>query len=438
MKKTSDLREFARYTVPNVLGMVGLSCYILADTFFVSKGMGSDGLAALNLAIPVYSFIHGTGLMLGMGGATRYAILKSQGNSDQAQQTFTHALGLAGIFALFFFLCGLAGSDAITRFLGADAQVYGMTRTYLRVLLLFSPLFLLNDTLLPFIRNDGAPRLAMCGLMVSSFSHIVLDYIFNFPLNMGIFGAVFATSIAPLLSLAVFSPYFWKGHNGFRLVRCPVHPHTVKTIFALGLPSLVTEVSAGIVMIVFNGILLSLQGNLAVASYGVVSNLALVVTSIYTGVAQGSQPLLSRRYGAGEHSRAAQLLRYAVCTVSLLSVLIYAFVFLGAEAIAAVFNRAGDLQLQSMAVQGLRVYFTCCPFIGLNVMLSTYFTSTEHSRPANVISILRGLVLVVPMAFLLARLGGMRGLWCAVTLTELLTALASTAFYLKMRKKGPV
>lgn len=429
MEKRSDFREFAHYTIPNILGMLGLYCYILADTFFVSQGMGSSGLTALNLAIPVYSFIHGTGLMLGMGGATRCSILKAQGNHQDSNRGYTHTLMLGGAFALFFFLLGLFGSHALTRFLGADEAVYDMTHTYLRVLLLFSPLFLLNDITLPFVRNDGAPRLAMCGLMGSSFSNIILDYIFIFPLDMGIFGAVLATSIAPAISLAILSPFFLKKRSSFRPVRCPVQPHLAADLMALGLPSLVTEVSAGVVMIVFNTILLSLQGNLAVAAYGVVSNLALVVTAIYTGIAQGVQPLMSRCHGAGLPKRAARFLRYALTASLTLSTLLYALIYLGAEPIAAVFNSEGNAHLQAMAVRGLRIYFTCCFCTGLNVVLATYFTCVERSRPANTISLLRGLAIVIPAAFLLSRLGGMDGLWCAVTVTEALAALLGGWLY---------
>lgn len=93
-EQTSCLKEFARYTSLNVLGMIGLSCYILADTFFVAKGLGTSGLAALNLAIPVYSFIHGSGLMFGIGGATKFSISRKSGLSDLI---FTNTLFFAGI-----------------------------------------------------------------------------------------------------------------------------------------------------------------------------------------------------------------------------------------------------------------------------------------------------------------------------------------------------
>ena len=114
MKQKNCLQEFFKYTVSNVLGMMGLSCYILADTFFISKGLGANGLTALNLAIPVYSFIHGTSLMLGMGGATRYSILRGE-------RTFSYTVYMTAFFVGMFMLLGLFGADALTTLLGADA-----------------------------------------------------------------------------------------------------------------------------------------------------------------------------------------------------------------------------------------------------------------------------------------------------------------------------
>lgn len=153
------LREFARYTSLNVLGMIALSCYILADTFFVSLGLGADGLTALNLAIPVYSFIHGSGLMIGMGGGTRYSILKSQGNHQEADRVFTNVLYLAAVLAALFVAAGLLFAGDLVRLFGGTGAVFTMCRTYLRVILLFAPAFLMNNVLLCFVRNDGAPSL---------------------------------------------------------------------------------------------------------------------------------------------------------------------------------------------------------------------------------------------------------------------------------------
>lgn len=106
MEQPSCLRKFARYTSLSVLGTLGVSCYILADTFFISRGLGADGLTALNLAIPVYNFIFGAGLMLGMGGATKFSICKSQGDEEKANHIYLNTLYLGGLFSVLFLLPG--------------------------------------------------------------------------------------------------------------------------------------------------------------------------------------------------------------------------------------------------------------------------------------------------------------------------------------------
>lgn len=106
MEQQSCMRDFVHYTFLSVLGTLGVSCYILADTFFVSKGLGTNGLTALNLAIPVYNFIHGTGLMLGMGGATRFSVCKSQERTEEVNRVYTNTIYLALFFSGVFFVLG--------------------------------------------------------------------------------------------------------------------------------------------------------------------------------------------------------------------------------------------------------------------------------------------------------------------------------------------
>lgn len=438
MKNAAYLREFAKYVSLNVLGMAGLSCYILADTFFVARGLGANGLTALNLAIPVYSFIHGVGLMLGMGGATKYAIQKSQKETAGANRTFTTALLLGLGFAAAFFLTGALFSAPLAGALGAKGAVLEMSRTYLRVILLFAPAFLLNDLLLCFVRNDGAPQRSMLAMLGGSLSNILLDYIFIFPFDMGILGAVLATGLAPVISILILLPFFAQKKNGFHAIRRGASGQLACGIVSNGLPSLVTEVSSGVVIIVFNLLLLGLQGDTGVAAYGVIANLSLVVIAVFTGVAQGVQPILSRNYGTGNREGVRQTLRYALMTLFVLSILIYAGVFLGAPQIVTAFNSERNELLQRLAVPGLKIYFTGGAFAGVNILLSVYFTSTEDARPAHLISLLRGFAIIVPLAFLFSTVGGATGVWCAFPVTELLVSGAALVLYGRYKKAAPV
>lgn len=434
MKENHYLKEFFKYASLNVLGMIGLSCYILADTFFISSGLGADGLTALNLAIPVYSFIHGSGLMLGMGGATKYSIYKSQKKQNNMNIMFTNTLYMFGILALIFVFAGLFLSGRIAALMGADTAVFAMTNTYLKVILLFAPAFMLNDILICFVRNDGNPRITMTAMLTGSLSNVLLDYIFIFPLKMGIFGAVLATGLAPLISMGILSSHMRKKKNQFHIMKARPAPAAGRSILSLGIPALITEVSSGIVIIVFNIIILGLLDNVGVAAYGIIANLSLVVISIYTGISQGIQPLISRAHGAHDAANVKRILGYAMTAAVVLSCVFYLVIFFCADPIAAVFNSENNRKLQAIAVSGLKLYFTAVWFAGFSIILSVYFTSVETPIPAHIISLLRGLILIVPAAFLLSGLWGITGVWLAFPVTELLAAGFGAAMYLKSSK----
>ena len=433
MKQQPFLSVFLKYTSLSVLGMIGLSCYILADTFFVSLGLGTNGLTALNLAIPIYNFIHGTGLMLGMGGATRYSICKNV-NRRNADVIFTNTLYLTAGFACFFFVCGLLFSKPITYLLGADKTVFQMTETYLRVILLFSPAFLLNDLLICFVRNDENPKLAMIAMLTGSLSNIILDYVFIFPLKMGIFGAVFATGLAPVISVLVLSVHKLQKKNQFHITAEKPQVRQAISTLSIGVPSLVAEVSSGIVISIFNSMLLRLQGNIAVAAYGVVANLSLVVIAIFTGIAQGIQPLISSAYGKKDKQNIHTILLYAFVSIFLLSVVIYSIIFYGANPIAQIFNREGNMEMQTLAVDGLRIYFVATFFVSFNIILSAFFASINRPRPAQAISLLRGFFLIIPMAYFLSWLWHSTGVWMAFPATELCVAILGICIFCNYHK----
>lgn len=426
----SNLKEFIKYTVFNVLGMIGLSCYILADTFFISFGLGANGLAALNLALPVYSVINGSGLMLGIGGATKYAIMKNQGNKKY-NESFMNTVFMAIVIGIIFFLTGIIFSGNIATLLGANKQVYHMTYIYLKVLLMFGPAFVLNNVMNAFVRNDGNPKLSMIAMLVGSFGNIILDYLLVIKFSMGMFGAVLATGFSPIMGLMVLSGHIVSENSNIKFKVAKIRASFIKSIIMLGIPSFVTEMSSGIVIFVFNIIILGLQGNVGVAAYGVIANLALVVISIYTGVAQGSQPLFSAAYGENDKKMQKQLFKYAITAVTLISIVIYAVILLFANPITSIFNGEGNMKLQAMAVKGMYLYFTSILFIGMNIVMATYFAAREKVIPSYIISFGRGFVVIIPMAFIMSFIWKMTGVWLAMTVTEGIIAAVGVALIKK-------
>lgn len=418
-------KDFSKYVSFNIFGQIAYSCYTLADTFFVSADIGTKGLTALNLAFPVFCMISGTGLMIGIGGSSRFSILRSQNEKTQADQVFTSSLIFVLFFAFIFLLLGLFASQPLTRILGANNRVFDTTNLYLKVLLLFAPAFLLNHLLQCFIRNDGNPTLSMVSMITGSFSNILLDYVFIFPFHMGIFGAAFATGLSPVISILVLLPHFIKKRNSFHFVvpnLVHLKRNMVKTL-TNGIPPFLTESASGIVMFLFNYIILKISGNVGVAAFSIISVISLVVISLYTGLSQGMQPLISQNHGSGKEENVRTLFRYSTITALLLSAVIYGMIYFNAPQFVTIFNSEQDSLLAGYAIPGLRLYFTACPFIGLNIVFSTYFISRNYPLPAQIISILRSFLVLVPMASLLSYCFGLTGVWLAYPVTEFLVFL---------------
>lgn len=435
MKTPSLKSEFARFVSLNVLAMVALSCYILADTFFVSKALGSLGLASLNFAIAAFSTMQGFGQMAAIGGATRFAIQKNSGNADAANRTFFTTLCLGGVVAAVFLVLGLFFFEPLALLLGADAETLTLTSTYLRATLGFAPLFVANNIMLAFVKNDNNPKLSMMATLASSVSNIVLDYVFMFPLGMGMFGAAFATSLSPLISLCVLSTHFLKKKSTF--TPKPVRP-TLRKLFdiaSLGFSALIGELASAIALISFNLVILGIAGNLGVAAYGIVANVALVAAAFFNGIGQGTQPLASRYYGQKNHEALRQILRYAVTLCLCFSLVLYGVIFVDTDALVGVFNSENNLELAAIAHDGMRIYFIGYLFAGFNAVAAAYLSAISQVKSASVISLLRSCLLLLPALFLLSNLFGMNGVWLSFVATEFCVAIVA-AFALKRRKNG--
>ncbi|MBR5370615.1 MAG: MATE family efflux transporter [Oscillospiraceae bacterium] len=428
---TRELRSvFIRYTFFNILSSLGVSFYILIDTFFISLGMGATGLAALNLCLPVFNFINGFGLMLGMGGGSKFSMLYCRTEREETDKIFTNAFCAAVGIGAVFLLAGVFFSEELTILLGADSTVFAEAHSYLKTVLLFSPAFILNNLLICFMRNDAAPRLAMAGVLGSSFANIILDSLFIFVLEWGMQGAALATCLSPLISMAIMGIHFVTGWNAFRLRIVRPSLKIIRNIVSLGMHTFVTECSGGIVIIVFNFVIYRLCGNTGIAAYGVIANLAIVFTAIFTGLSSGVQPLFCKYHGSCESGAMKYLLRLATHTSLILALIAYVIVCKYTPELVAVFNGKNDMELAEIAQSGIGLYFLFMPFMGINAVLSVFFTSCEKPLPSQIFSLMRGVILVIPVAFIFYGLRSVIGIWLTVPIAEGVTAVTAVIVFI--------
>lgn len=413
-------KKFAKYVSQNILGMIGISLYILADTFFISVAEGANGITALNLVLPVYSVIYGLGAMIGVGSAIRFAILRAR-KEESAEYYFGNALFFALIFSIPFMVIGGVFASEFVALLGGDATIVTVGTPYTRIFMLFAPFFIWNQICNAFVRNDGNPTLAMVATLSSSLFNIVMDYVLMFPLGMGMAGAALATAVSPVIGILVCLKHFLSKNNTIKVKFTGISIKRLWRAAQLGVSAFVGEMSSGVITMVFNILLLDIAGNIGVAAYGVVANIALVATAVYNGIAQGAQPLLSEHYGRKEVEQVRKVLKLGMGTSLAISALILTVIFVGAEGIVAVFNSEQNMEMAAYAEVGLKIYFTGFLFAGINIVGTGYLSAVEAVKWAFAASIMRGFVAVVICAIVLAMLFGMTGVWLAFPVAEALT-----------------
>lgn len=416
------VREFFHYTSRSMFGMLGIALYILADTYFIAHVLGPQALAALNLVLPFLAFLNGSGLMLGIGGAALFALAKNRGQQHRANYYFSQSFLVAIVLILIIVIGGLSCLDSLTYFLGANADTFDYTRIYLQVMIFAAPAYILNHFFACFVRNDGAPTYAMLGLLTNSFANTFFDWLFMYPMGLGMFGAALASALAPALSLLVVAVFIFQKKNSFKFVALPPTVTALRRIIVTGMPSLVSELSAGVVIMTYNLLLLKLAGTLGVAAYGIVANLLIVLICILAGLAQGCQPLFSKYYGLNKRRHLLKIRSLALQTVLVIFTVALVASWLYEQELIGFFNKNNDPALQELAISGFMLYFVGSLFAGINLVMAMFYVGTNQPLHAHIITYLRGFALIIPVAYLMAKLFNVAGVWFSFTLSEFLVS----------------
>ena len=436
LKNKSDLlhgdikKVFWSYLLPSVGGMLGISLYVLGDTLLVGRGLGSSGLAALNLSIPIMNIYSGLGFMFGVGAATIVSVLRGQSRDNETHAVFTASFFIVVILGLLISFFGLMYLEEFALFMGAaDSEILRMSMAYLRPMFMASLFFVLNAFFIIFLRNDHAPRLVMVAMLTSSVSNVILDYVFIFIFDMGMFGAGLATAMSPVISLVIMSSHFLRKKNTIHFARFKFRVSTLKRMVLNGIPSFIIESMAGVVIFVFNLAILRIEGNLGVSAYSIVANLSLFVAAIFNGVGQAIQPIISVNYGAGFKKRIKKLTRLAMMVSLTLGLVFFVFGFFFPHHLTLIFINNPKPELMALSVRGIRLYFLAFLLMGLNTVVISYLQSMEYSRYSISLSMGRGFIFVLTGVVILPYFLGMDGVWLTIPLAELLTLVVAVFLF---------
>lgn len=427
--KMSIGRLFFRLFIPTFLGLLFGALFNVADGIFVGRGVGSDALAAVNIAAPVYMFFTGLALMFGAGVSVVAAIHLSKNNDKAARICVTQALTVSVMLGAIMLLLIEVWPEQVSRLFGGSARLEPLVVDYLRYVAggLLGCLVMLVGMFI--IRLDGSPRYAMLTNIVPAVLNIFLDWLFVFPLQWGIKGAAFATSISEVLGMAMVLAYIFFRPNRLRLYRPKFSPTALRLTLRnvgymarMGLPTLLGELALTCMMVVGNYAFIMHLGEDGVAAFSVACYLMPLVFMFGNGIAQSLLPIVSYNHGLGDEGRIRATLRVAMATAVGCGVGISLLVAIMSHVVAGLFLGDATVPLQ-LCEQGLPLFAAGFLFMTINLVLIGYEQSLEHARAATAFMLLRGFVLIIACFLLLPALMGTDGLWLAMPASELITLL---------------
>lgn len=427
-------KVYLKYLIPTLLGMLSNSIYCIVDIYFVSAGSGSQGLAAMNICMPVFTILSCVGLLFGVGGATIMSISQGSGDMNTRNKAFSVSVFMMLIVGLLFSVFGVLFRKEFAYLLGSDDQLLPLVLEYLTPVMCSVLPFVLMYSLSVLLRADNNPKLAMAALMVGNISNIILDYVFVSVFHMGIFGASVATSIAPVLSLIAASFHFILRKNTVHFKLRSFDPKVISRILSVGIGSGIMELSAGAIIFMFNSAILNLGGEVYLAAYAVITNIAYVFKGLLNGFAQAAQPLISTNFGSGIIKRCSKSLRVCLIYSSIFCIVCYGIITVVPGFIVSFFSN-GDTNMEAIASKGMIMYFSSLLFTGINTMLMYFFQSIEQGRKSLFLAVCKGFLLVTLGLWILTSLMGVEGVWYAVLFGEVLTFVIALPMVLRSVKK---
>ena len=415
-------KQLCSYIFPAVGSLFVTYLYNVMDGIFVGQGVGSAALGAVNIGVPFITFAVAIVAMFPMGGATIIAIRMGRDDKDGANNAFMTALTLTVLTAVILTVVGTVFSQQIVDLSGArklGEEMRRMSADYLFYYSAFSLPMLMSNCLSVFVRNDGSPTLSFVGMCAGAVSNIFLDWLFIFPLQMGVIGAAVASGLGQIVSLLVLLSRFIRKHGNLRIRRFTIQPVLIKKICKRGAPEAVTQLTTPVTALCYNLVLAGLVGDIGVSTYSVLSFIYSLANAVLSGVAQGLQPLWGNSYGKQDTKEINDYFRFGMAINLMLSVLVSAVLILFDEPAIRIFSQ--DMELINAASKALPVFALSFIPMALNLVYTSLLYSTKRTKQSDIIAICRGIVIKAIAIFCIPIIFGSKTIWISPLVAEVIT-----------------
>lgn len=427
-------KKFIKYVIPSVASMWVSALYVMVDAMFVSKGVGPDALAAVNIAMPYTNFIFALSVLFSIGSSAVISMELGNKDTKNASKYFTMTIIGLVIISFTITIISLLFLDEIALFLGATPGILPMVKNYLSIIILFIVFYIVSYALEVLIKTDGYPHLSTIGVVISAITNIVLEYVFVLKFNWGVEGAALATGLARAFSFVFFMFHFLSKNSKLKICKFKFEFSYFKRIMTIGFSDCTTELSIGIVILLFNQCILKFLGEDALVSYSVISYINTLVLSTMLGISQGIQPLCSYYYGTNDKDSIKYLLHLSLKVVLVCSILIFIGCMLFDDFIVLMFIDKSDINLFNFTKNTFNIFSVSFLLLGFNAVTSGFLASLERTTDACIISLNRGLFAVSLSLILMILIFGGNGIWISTIASEGVVLLLSIMLLKRFNK----
>lgn len=412
---------FVRYSFFSVLGMLAVSSAGVVDGYFVGNFVGSRGLAAINIVMPLFSLLFGIALCLGIGGSVMAGKLLALGQNEQASAMFTKVILSLGVIALL--ICGLMYffMASILSYMGANQTLLPMALEYFQTMIIFIPFLMVGIALDHFVRVDNRPGLAFWGLSASAGVNIVLDWLFVAKFGWGISGAAFATGLSFVALMLVVLPHFLLKRGKLHFTWLKTRTQSSFKAAINGASEFINETSVGITTLIFNLAMLRYFDVDGVAAFSVITYWLWIGQMGMFGICDALGPLVSKNYGAGQFGRIWAFVGLGVFSVLGIGAIMIGMLLFSPEAMAGIFLKKESQDALNIALEFSKFIWPVFLFNGTTLVISATFTALQKPKQSTFIALLRSLFLPAIFILLLPSFVGDWGVFLALPLAEILT-----------------
>ena len=431
MKQSQDLgtepigKLLMKQAIPASIGFLVMFVYSIVDTIFVGRWVGSLGIGAITVVMPITFLVGAIGMAIGIGGSSIISRALGADEEGKAHLTFGNMAVLAIGLSTIFVVLGYIFADEVIIAFGGKGDILEPARQYFHIVMAGIPFLAWAMMTNNVIRAQGYPKVAMFVLIIPAISNLILDPIFIAVLDWGLDGAAWATFISYIFSALLTFWFFLSGRSEIKLqvknlrLKAPI----VKEIGAIGGVSMARQGTISLLSIVLNHTLFSYGDELSIAAYGIVNRVIMFANFPVIGIMQGFLPICGFNYGAKKFGRVRESIVTSIKAGTGVALVIFAIILIFPHSLVSIFSE--EAELLAAAEHALVLIMLATPTITIQLIGSHYFQAIGKAMPALWLSLMKQGFFLIPLLFIFPPIFGMDGIWYAFPVADVLAAATS-------------